>query len=218
MKRNNILFFFLLLIFIFTINIIHADSIDNFWKWFTLNDQQLFHFEDNQEKMFNLLSNELSKVNPGLTFEFGPINKNKREFIISADGIISVFPTVEALYNKRPKLDHWSIIKFRQRKSELYTIKYNKLSINPSDVFFTLDRDGKKVGLNLYIKGYDESDDRYMSCAYLFLDSALGEYDVETKVGFINILKLDDKDMGGKSKLKDLPKDFDKYYTKLLNN
>lgn len=64
----------------------------------------LFHFETDQEKTFDKLSAELKKANPDLTFEFGPVENGKREFVISAAGIKTAFPYVESLFNSAPKL------------------------------------------------------------------------------------------------------------------
>ena len=45
----------------------------SFWGWFQKNEEMLFHFESDQEKTLDKLSAELKKVNPDLTFEFGPV-------------------------------------------------------------------------------------------------------------------------------------------------
>ena len=65
-----------------------------YWQW----------FENNQDKVFNELSHKLKNVHKNLTFEFGPIINNQREFVISAGGIKAAFPAVEILYNNTPKV------------------------------------------------------------------------------------------------------------------
>src|ERR1700722_18171438 len=60
---------------------------EDFWKWFQSNEDTLFNFEKNREQTFDKLGAEMHKLNPSLTFEFGPIEDGKREFVISADGI-----------------------------------------------------------------------------------------------------------------------------------
>jgi len=70
----------------------------DFWKWFEANHAELFDFERDQDRIFDRLAAEMHKVDHDLTFEFGPKENGKREFIISADGIVRAFPKVETLY------------------------------------------------------------------------------------------------------------------------
>jgi len=88
----------------------------NFWNWFTANESRLFTFESDQERVFDDLSKELRRVNPDLAFEFGPVKNGKREFVISAGGIRSAFPTVEAPYGAAPPLQRWVSVKYRPRQ------------------------------------------------------------------------------------------------------
>ena len=55
-----------------------------FWKWFQRNENSLFDFEKDRERTFDLLGAEMHKLNPNLTFEFGPKEDGRREFVISA--------------------------------------------------------------------------------------------------------------------------------------
>jgi hypothetical protein len=66
------------------------DAQEEFWKWFTQHESELHDFEVDRERIFNTLANELQKVDPDLTFEFGPAAA-RREFIISAGGISELF-------------------------------------------------------------------------------------------------------------------------------
>ena len=75
-----------------------------FWKWFASNEARLFSFERDQEAIFDELGAEMHRVNSDLTFEFGPVQNGKREFVISAGGIKSAFPAVKALYRSAPEL------------------------------------------------------------------------------------------------------------------
>src|SRR5258705_9521609 len=87
-----------------------------FWKWFIKNERRLFEFDTAQEKIFGELSKELKKVHGDLTFEFGPVQDGKREFVLSAGGIKSAFPSVESLYAKAPPLPRWVWVKYRPRR------------------------------------------------------------------------------------------------------
>ncbi len=159
-----------------------------FWGWFSKNDSRLYSFEKDQENIFNEISSELSKIDPDLTFEFGPIGSDgKREFVISGGGIKSAFPQVESLYSSAPQLPKWKYTKFRQRRSPLNDISYGGVDVKVSDVYFNLYKDkGDRIGIIVFMKGYTkDQEDIYANIGFLILDEALGEYDVESKLGFI---------------------------------
>src|SRR4051812_44636605 len=81
-----------------------ASPESDFWAWFKKEDVKLFAFESNQEAVFNSLDAAIHRVNPDLTFEFGPVQDGRREFVISAGGIQSAFPAVESLHRAAPDL------------------------------------------------------------------------------------------------------------------
>ncbi|MCE0497901.1 MAG: hypothetical protein LV481_08160 [Methylacidiphilales bacterium] len=188
-----------------------ATPEQQFWGWFTKNESTLFDFEKDQERIFDQLAMEMKKVNPNLTFEFGPKEDGKREFVISADGIKEAFPAVISLYDSAPKLPRWTFIKFRPRREPM-DIEYSGVKVEAKDVYFTLEPDGNKAGITVFISGYTEDQRKtYMGIAFLMLDQALGEYDMETKVGFINIKDSTDQTPLEKKALTDLPATFDSF-------
>jgi len=77
---------------------------EKFWIWFEKHQDMLFNFENDQENIFNQQSMRMNEVDPELTFEFGPMQNGKREFVISADGIKTSFHKVESLYKAAPRL------------------------------------------------------------------------------------------------------------------
>lgn len=180
-----------------------------FWDWFGKNDRMLFEFEKNQEKVFDCLSKEMKKANASLTFEFGPVTEGKREFVISADGSKEAFPAVERLYASAPKLAHWIFIKFRPRRSPM-DIQYGEVKVEANDVFCTVEPDRDKAGITIYIRGYQsEQKKAYTGISFLMLDQALGEYDVETHVGFIQVMDYSEPSALEKKPLKEITKIFD---------
>src|SRR5260370_5887295 len=66
-------------------------SQQEFWKWFSEHEGELFDFEADQERTFDRLASQLKKIDSNLTFEFGPKRDAKREFVISAGGIKRAF-------------------------------------------------------------------------------------------------------------------------------
>jgi hypothetical protein len=163
-----------------------------FWDWFQANDERLYNFERDQEPTFDQLHAELRKVHKNLVFEFGSIENGRREFIISADGIREAFPKVESLYAAAPALSRWKVVKYRPRREPM-DIALGDLRVDCHAVVVDLQPHSDKVDLTLYLPGYSEhTQDKYKRIAFLFLDQALGEYDVETRVGYIDLKARDE--------------------------
>lgn len=183
-----------------------------FWKWFKAHEDELFHFERDQEPIFDRLADALGEVDDDLTFEFGPKRDGVREFVISAAGLKRAFTSVARLYDARPQLDRFYVTAFRPRRCVVNDIEYSDLRITASDVYYRLckDDDPQKIGILLFLPGYTEDRrDAFGQAGYLFLDEALGEYDVETNVGFIEIVGHDSKYFDGAFPIQQLATDFD---------
>ncbi|MCG9632376.1 hypothetical protein [Vibrio sp. Isolate30] len=211
--KNSVLSFALACVAIFGFNA-NASEEENFWKWFQTNEDMLFNFEKDQEVAFDKLSAALNKVDPNLTFEFSPIREdNKREFVISAGGIQESFSSVELLFATAPNLDNWVFFKFRQRRTPLHDLTYGGVSVKADDVFYHLYKDGDKLGVVLFFDGYNEPEHvLYASIGFLFLDQAIGEYDVETKLSFIEFHNKTSAHYEGAKPLKRLSTQFDDYF------
>jgi hypothetical protein len=178
-----------------------------FWTWFSNNASKYLNLEQDQQQLLDQLSQYLSKIHPDLTFEIGPKVKDKRDLIISAGGIKEAFPYVEKLVSEAPHIPHWNIIAFRQRQSLDFILNLDGYSLSPDQMWYTLTPDNNKVGLHLYIEGLnDENADAMAAASYIILDNALGEYDVETKLGFIERLPIMNKDEAKKRRLKPIHK------------
>jgi hypothetical protein len=187
-----------------------------FWKWFIAHQDELLDFEADQERVFDALSTQLAKVHPDLTFEFGP-KSDRREFVISAGGIRAAFPEVDSLVEAAPKLDRWRITAFRPRRTPLNRIEIGRTRVDPEDVEFCLLTNGSEIGLRLFVSGFNERDTALKQIVYLMLDEALGEFDVETKVGLIEMLPSKSPDTANRYPLCELATLFDELASRLAN-
>jgi len=189
-----------------------------FWKWFIQHEPELFGFDPDQEieheRLFDELAAELQKVNRDLTFEFGP-NGPTREFVISAAGIREAFPAVVGLAGAAPVLERWRITPFRPRRPPIGAIEVDDHRVNTNDVQFSLVDNGKMAGIYLFIPGFREHDVALQQIGYLLLDEALGEYDVETRLGLIKMLSPDTRTVGDRHALAELPRLFDRLVSRL---
>lgn len=185
-----------------------------FWSWFIDHELELFDFEADQERIFDQLAKQLQKVDPHLTFEFGPKEK-RREFVISAGGIKSAFPAVTALVGTAPNLDRWHVIAFRPRRAITNVVEFRGIRVNPNDVQFSLVHNGQTAGIYLFIPAFRESDPDWRQVGYLVLDEALGEFDVESRLGLIKMLPPDTRTGGKRYPLAELPRAFDQLVSRL---
>lgn len=191
------------------------DSQQAFWKWFDAHQDELFNFELDQERIFDKLSKQLSRVHPDLTFEFGP-RTHRREFVISAAGIREAFAAVSSLVAAAPKLDRWHITAFRPRRNPLNSVQIGETCVDPGDVEFSLRTKGSVIGIQLFIPGFTENDVTIKQIAYLMLDNALGEYDVETKIGLIQMLPPESPRTTRRYPFSELPSLFDQLASTLV--
>jgi hypothetical protein len=153
-------------------------------------------------------------VNPELTFEFGP-KAERREFVISAGGIRSAFPAVTSLVVAAPRLDRWRITAFRPRRSSISIVEIGKTRVDPADVEFSLLSNGTMIGIHLFVPGFREDSTPHKQIGYLMLDEALGEYDVETKVGLIKMMPSETANTYRRCPIADLPALFDQFESEL---
>jgi len=189
-----------------------------FWEWFLAHEKELFEFdpldEKRREALFDEVASELRKVDPYLTFEFGP-EEVSREFIISAGGIRRAFPAVVSLANSAPSLNRWTVIPFRPRRFPVHPVDFQGKHIDSNDVQFTLLDNGKTAGIQMFIPGFEEDNLAMKSIGYLLLDEALGEYDVETRLGLIEMLPTETPKSGNRHPLPKLPTLFDQLLARI---
>ena len=174
--------------------LIQKDKDVEFWKWFSQNQNELYHYEKNQQILFDELTKKLKNIDSNLTFEFSPIHADSiREFTISADGLKESFPTVMRLLDKAPKMPKWKINAFRQRvPGDGIQIAYDdSLKISYDDIYFRYVKDSGKIDLELYIRNYKRKSG-FDNAVFILLDALIGEYDMETRISGIDRKLLDE--------------------------
>ena len=187
-----------------------------FWMWFRENEDSLLDFECDRDRIFSALAAALAAVAADLSFEFGPRIDGRRDFVISAGGIKSAFAAVTALVAAAPVLPHWNVIAFRPRRAAMMAISFGGRTVRPEDVEFCVLSNGRELGLYLFFDGYRESERAiWGQIGYLLLDQALGEHDVEAKVGSIQFLASSAHPEAARYPLPELPGIFDARFAAL---
>jgi hypothetical protein len=194
------------------------DPHRTFWQWFQANIDRFNRFEDDQQRLMNELSVQLHQIDDNLVYEVSSANSGMRELVKSADGIKESFSSVVALTKAAPEIKGWTITGFRRRVDiAQFTLRYDGRSLAAKDYYFWLEPDGEHIDLILYVPGLSEDNrNEFVNACYVLLDMSLGEYDVTTKIRYIDHQPLaDTTDREGLKPLTELPKEFDELYAKL---
>jgi hypothetical protein len=199
-----------------------TDREQQFWRWFAANSERLKGLssrDDRGNALIAEIDRELARVHHGLTWEHDP---KEGVLVISADGNRKLFPAVQKLVAAAPSIPGWRIVGFRQRSllGDGFSLEYSNYKVRFSDPWFRLEPDGTKVGVTLFLPHPQEADRQAIgSAAFLLLDMALGEYDVETKLGFVEWKPLPEQPTAqGLRPFKELPSAVDRLYERLQSN
>ena len=160
-----------------------------FWHWFQENEDAIFAFDENQEAVFDAISDAMDAYQKGLVFEISHIHDGKRDFVISADGVTEYFPAVTALVESAPELERWSITPFRPRMYgyDQLNLKYADKVFHPSDMWIYYRVDEGHFDIIIYHHEFTEEErDIFVTASFILLDMALGEYDVATGIRYID--------------------------------
>ncbi len=180
-----------------------------FWKWFQKNDAELFGMSSPQDRIFTALVGQILRVDRNLLFEFGPEIDGRREFVLSAGGFKSAFPAVIALADAAPPLSRWTITRFRPRRAEITEVQFGGTAILPDAVMIAVLPGIPYVDIILFLGGDDMDEKTRGQFGFLFLDQALGEFDVATYVGSVDFKPLSDPSPALKTPLRAFVREFD---------
>lgn len=172
------------------------DPQKRFWKWFEENADSLAAIKSGKDPIIHKLDRQLRKVHPNLNFEMGLSDNNELEFIVSANGIKSLFPVVEQLVASAPSLPNWKIIAFRQPKGKgaVAEVLYQNFLLKAEDVWFSYkQRMDKVVDLTIYIRDFSpKNQQQAMGASLIHLDNELGEQLATTGIGSFDFKPLPD--------------------------
>ena len=189
-------------------------EIERFWKWFLANRERLHSSAYNDEALLDEVGEALHLVDVRFAFEIGP-PEAIREFVISADGLKDVFPSVVSLVSAAPNIPQWKITAFRPRRTLLPSVELNGYSVDPEDVSFSLLDDSEIAGIHLFLPNFREENVTLKQIGYLLLDSALGEFDVEMNLGLIKMLDVSSPEEFKRYPFSELPEMFDRLNQRL---
>jgi hypothetical protein len=166
-----------------------SDPIEKFWSWFAENENRFRDFNDNSlsDKHLTEILNNAKQIADGLAVELEPPKDGVINLTVSADGDINLFPIVQQIVDKAPKIKGWHFFAFRQRipeekvKDIVLTVENHKLT--PSKVMFYPIITKDSLDIIIYTENVTEENRNQLGYGCLMLlDNILGEYDCVKKV------------------------------------
>lgn len=166
---------------------------EQFWDWFSREESRLFGLD--QQAFHGEFTKQLWRYDKELAWEMS-IEEGVRELAISADGISSSIASVKRLVGAAPQLLHHKIVAFRQPKDSVGTIELHGHTISSDTVLFDPIDSKLPLSMRLYIPGlngrqpHSNEDKQLIHCAFILLDSAVGELAMMTQIAGIDFLPL----------------------------
>ncbi len=176
---------------------VSANTAEGFWQWVAGSETGLANgvMGTDPAHTMQALTERIKAVNPGLIAEVA-IDRStgaQQTLVISAAGNSALFPAVKALVASAPALARFKVVAFRQRRLQQDdSIEVEGKSYSTKDFFYReLDRLEGKLDIEILVKGLTAENNETMTrLAFVLLDAAVGEYDVETKLGGVTLVAM----------------------------
>ncbi len=174
---------------------IKEQNIPQLWDWLKQNDSQLFlEYQDQPEETCRKIRHQIRRINHLLDCEIIP-GKDRHTLIVSPNNVHELFDDVRDIVSRAPQLKYWTITAFRPPRplNDVENVKGIEYNIDDFRVAATKNPDGR-VDLNIGVKNFDQYDYyKLLSAMFRILQKALGEYNVEFRLGKVVLNPLDDK-------------------------
>jgi hypothetical protein len=171
-----------------------GSSVKSFWKWFVDHKQALEDFINDPNRdyaIYHEMTEELQKFSELLYPEI-TVNEDKFILIITPNGISEGIEPTREVVAAAPKFDNWEFVRFRQPMDDVSLeqegLRYESTEI---EILPELDHERDKVNILVFIRNMNKDPRSYQTLAFLYMDHILGEFNVITKVGYIDFKHLE---------------------------
>jgi hypothetical protein len=153
--------------------------IEEFWTWFAAHELEFSRLATPDEPFWELALEQLKKVDERFWFELSRDRDPAREFIVTAQGHVSLFPLAEKLVRLAPNIEGWVFIALKPPQGFEFTTTYEGTRFDASQIWFLpLESESHPddLGLRLAVPGLERTDKSTAHSAVLvILDTGLGE-------------------------------------------
>ena len=187
--------------------------VENFWKWFETNNEQLTMLADlderEQQQLLEQLQDQLTHYREGITYEMGEPTPMGRTLTFSAEGDFALFRYVDELVENAPDLDWWDFIAYRQPKGKDLKVTFDKYHFATREMYFMQlvnEEEPDILGLRVALPHPVSDDDDQLVGVYVTIEALIGEFDCTTLVGYLETVDIPDEPFKeGFRPLDDLP-------------
>lgn len=175
-----------------------------FWDWLESNSSkiELLINKGQSKSVEELISRELDRINPEISWEISTNKNNEVLLSISAQGDKVLGKLLDEMFIDRPGIPKWEIYRYKQPKSLSVLSKLiNSQGYNPKleniNIQVALNPSNTKVDIELISPDFAQiPSDRLYDLAFFILDGVLGEEMVEERIGKVKVNTIESKDRG----------------------
>ncbi len=173
-----------------------------FWEWFEANNKNFLFINevvdaDERERLLDFFLEALHKYNNELYFEMGGDPKaEKVELVISAQGVVAQFESVEHLCAHAPDLKDWEIIAFKPAMGIDFSTRVGERNFDPNKIIFIpleSEEDPDWIAIEVCYPDFVEEDKNdFIFGTYLMLDVLLGEKSAAIDIHYLEVIATPD--------------------------
>lgn len=174
------------------------EKADTFWKWFVKNQNPFLFITSvspqEKDRMLNEFLEKLHAFDENLYFEMGGHpDDQKVELIITAEGNVEAFPSVEFLVGRAPEFESWEVIAFKPPMGTGFTTEYGGYTFDPEKIIFIPMKNPNNpqaVGIKVCYPEYNEAERAtFINATYIMLDVMLGEKSCAEDIDFLDAVQ-----------------------------
>ncbi len=169
----------------------HGDPA-TFWRWFQAAEARVREVEGpEKDAILDDLATAVADFDEAISFEIGVDPEGGYELILTADGNVDAFPTVEGLVAAAPAIPDWKVTAFKPPRGFEFRLAYEGVEVDPQQCRFMpmgAESDPKLFGVRIGFPGFnEEKSDIYQGLALLMLETGLGEVAAATRIQHLEV-------------------------------
>jgi hypothetical protein len=168
--------------------------IEEFWVWFVAHQMEFSSLSSQDEPFWDQALEQLKSVDEHLWFELSRHRHPARELIMTVEGHVDSFPTVERLVRFAPEIEGWSFVALKPAHGFDFITTYEGTDFDPRRMWFLpLERTSHPnvFGIRVAVPGFDRTDPKNAHTAVLvILDTALGERSAALDVHYTEVAEM----------------------------
>jgi hypothetical protein len=164
----------------------HEGPARSFWSWFEAQEEGFRDLE-----WVEAIYTELSTRWPNMGLELEAPGAGRREMVLTAYGLRSLFPAVTALQKLAPDLPSWEVVAFQQPKGFGSSHTREGLSFKTRDMWFCPTGPGGdpslELGLLVFLEFEPQDREIALAAVWSILEAGLGELCVAEEIHHLEV-------------------------------